>query len=160
MDSTRVLIGLQVCFHSAMKHENDVSNVVDCLRVVRIYSFMKEVKVYIRASYTVFFFITQKIILLKKFIKHVLRAFIAWWKPRQCLRRGENPRLLSNSPRLSPRFHQAVKARRTCFISQVLCRIVLYCIVKLFSILCLSTCLVITRPTVGLVSRAFSLGQN
>ena len=27
-NSTCVLIGLQVCFHSAMKHENDVSNMV------------------------------------------------------------------------------------------------------------------------------------
>ena len=25
------LIGLQVCFHSATKHKNDLSNVVDCL---------------------------------------------------------------------------------------------------------------------------------
>ena len=38
LDSTCVLIGLQECFHSSMKHENDVSNMVDCLRVVRIYS--------------------------------------------------------------------------------------------------------------------------
>ena len=28
LDSTCVLIGLQVCFHSAMKHENDGSNMV------------------------------------------------------------------------------------------------------------------------------------
>ena len=28
LDITCVLIGLQVCFHSAMKHENGVSNVV------------------------------------------------------------------------------------------------------------------------------------
>ena len=42
------LIGLKVCFHSAMKHENDVSNMVDCLQVVRSYSFMKEIKVHIR----------------------------------------------------------------------------------------------------------------
>ena len=28
LDSTCVLIGLQVCLYSAMKHENDVSNVV------------------------------------------------------------------------------------------------------------------------------------
>ena len=38
LDSTHVLIGLKVCFHSAMKHENGVSNMVACLRVVRIYS--------------------------------------------------------------------------------------------------------------------------
>ena len=33
-----ILIGLQVCHNTAVKHENDVSNVVDYLRVVRIYS--------------------------------------------------------------------------------------------------------------------------
>ena len=33
-----VLIGLQVCSHRAMKHENGVSNMVGCLRVVRNYS--------------------------------------------------------------------------------------------------------------------------
>ena len=37
LDSTCVLIGLQVCFHSAMKHENGVMW-FDCFRVVRIYS--------------------------------------------------------------------------------------------------------------------------
>ena len=44
-----VLIGQQVCFHSAMKHENDVSNMVGCVqlkkKVVRIHIFMKEVKI-------------------------------------------------------------------------------------------------------------------
>ena len=57
MDSTCVLIGLQVRFHSAMKNENDVSNVVGCLQVKRIYSFMKEIKVYKRTLYIVFFFV-------------------------------------------------------------------------------------------------------
>ena len=33
-----ILIGPAVCFHSAMKHENDVSNMVDCLQVVGMYS--------------------------------------------------------------------------------------------------------------------------
>ena len=45
-----------MCFHSAMKHKNDVSNTAGCFQVVRIYSFMKEIKVNIRASYIVFFF--------------------------------------------------------------------------------------------------------
>ena len=57
LDSKCVLIGLQVCFHGAMKHENDVSNMIGCLQVVRIYSFMKEIKVNIRASYIVFLFV-------------------------------------------------------------------------------------------------------
>ena len=60
MDSTCVLIGLQVCFHSAMKHENNVRDIVGCLQVVRIYCFLKEIKVYIRASYIVFLFVTAK----------------------------------------------------------------------------------------------------
>ena len=41
MDSTYVLIGLQVWFHSDMKHENDVSDMIGYLQVVRIYSVMK-----------------------------------------------------------------------------------------------------------------------
>ena len=35
------MIGQQVCFHSDMKHKNDVSVMVGCLQVMRIYSFMK-----------------------------------------------------------------------------------------------------------------------
>ena len=31
VDSRCILIGLQVCFHSAMKHENHVSNMFGCL---------------------------------------------------------------------------------------------------------------------------------
>ena len=37
LGSTCVLIGLQMRFQSAMNHENDVSNMVGCLEVVRIY---------------------------------------------------------------------------------------------------------------------------
>ena len=37
-----------------MKNEDDVSSMFGCLQVVRIYSFIKEIKVYIRASYIVF----------------------------------------------------------------------------------------------------------
>ena len=44
-----VFTGLQVCFHSAMKHENDVSDMISCLRVVRRFT--------VRASYIVSFFI-------------------------------------------------------------------------------------------------------
>ena len=45
LDSTCVLIGLQVCFYSAINHENDVSDTIGCLHVVRMYRFMKEMKV-------------------------------------------------------------------------------------------------------------------
>ena len=54
------MIGLQVRFNSAMKHKNDVRNLVGCLQVVRIYSLMKEIKVYKRASYMVFLFVKMK----------------------------------------------------------------------------------------------------
>ena len=40
-----ILIGQQVCFHNTMKCENDMSNMVVSLQVVRIHSFMKEIKV-------------------------------------------------------------------------------------------------------------------
>ena len=75
-----VLISLQVCFHSAMKHGNGMSNMVKCLWVVRIYNFMEEMRVYLLLH----------ILPLEnndfiKEIKHALCAFIAWWKPQQSL---------------------------------------------------------------------------
>ena len=45
-----VLIGQQVCFHSAMKHEIDVSDMTSYLQLLRIDSFIKEIKPCIRAS--------------------------------------------------------------------------------------------------------------
>ena len=53
-----VLIGLQVCFHRAMKDKSDVSNVVGS--VVRIYSFMKEIQVSIHASNIVVLFVKME----------------------------------------------------------------------------------------------------
>ena len=47
-------------FHGATKHENDVNDMIGWLQVVRIYSFMKEIKVYIRASYIVFLFVKSE----------------------------------------------------------------------------------------------------
>ena len=43
--------------HIAMEHENDVSNMVGCRQVVRIYSFMSEIKLHIRTSYIVVLFV-------------------------------------------------------------------------------------------------------
>ena len=83
MDSTCVLIGQRVCFHSAMNYENDVSNMVGCLQVVKIWNFTKETKLYKRASEIVFLFVMMQNNNLIKEIQHVLRAFIAWWKPLQ-----------------------------------------------------------------------------
>ena len=83
MDIMCVLICLQVCFRSDMKHKNDASNMVGNLQVVRIYSFMKEIKVYIHvhASYIIFFFVTKR----NNFIILVICAFLAWLKPLQSL---------------------------------------------------------------------------
>ena len=49
------LIGEQVCFHSALKHENDTITVIGCLQLVRIFSFMKEIKQYICTLYILVF---------------------------------------------------------------------------------------------------------
>ena len=65
-----------VFMHSAMKHENDVSSMVCCLQVVRIYSFMKEIKVYVRALYIVFLFVKTENINFIKEIRRVLRALL------------------------------------------------------------------------------------
>ena len=44
---------LLIIIYTSLKHKNDVSNMVGCLQVVKIYSFMKEIKVDIRVSYIV-----------------------------------------------------------------------------------------------------------
>ena len=78
------------CFHSVLKHENDVSNMAGYLQVVRIYSFMKEIKVYIRASYIFFLFVkTESIIFIKEIkcspylhnLVKTLAKFVIRWKP-------------------------------------------------------------------------------
>ena len=64
------MIGQQVCFHSDRKLENGVNNMVGCFRVLRIYSFMKETEMYIRASYIVFLFVkTAKFVRILKQVK-------------------------------------------------------------------------------------------
>ena len=54
-------------------------------------------------------------------IRHVFRAFIAWWKPRRTFSRirdaVEGLHLLENSHKLCQGFHQAMKAGITRFIS-------------------------------------------
>ena len=57
LDINCVLIGLQVCCHNPLNHENDVSKMVACLKVVRIYGFATEIIVYMRASYCIFLFV-------------------------------------------------------------------------------------------------------
>ena len=101
-----VLIGLQVCFYSAMKHENDVSNVVEFT---------------VRASYIVFLFVKTE---NDNFTK--LRVFITWWKPRQSLWEFSSrwkpsiasrafTDLLSNSPKRSPWFSPGYEGTENMF---------------------------------------------
>ena len=113
MDSTWVLIGQQVCFPSVMKRENDVSSVVwpspNCENLQYVY--------------IVFLFVKTENDFIKE-IKHVFRAFIACWKPRQCLWEFSSRwKLICYRILLNVRlgFHQAMKARKTWFISYVIC---------------------------------------
>ena len=120
MDSTWVLIGLQVC---SQRYEARKWRAIwfDCLRVGEFT---------VRASYNfiVFLFVKAENNNFIKEIKHVVCASIACWKPRQSLWKCSSrwkpstaspvfTDLLSNSPKRSPRFHQAMKARKTCYIS-------------------------------------------
>ena len=45
------MIGQQSCLHSLMKHKKDLSDMIGCLKVVRIYSFVKEIKVYLLVQF-------------------------------------------------------------------------------------------------------------
>ena len=67
-----------MCFHSAMKFGNGVSDMGLCLQIVKFYSYVKLVTLYIRASYIVFLFVKSKNINFIKEIKHFLCAFIVW----------------------------------------------------------------------------------
>ena len=116
MDSTCILIGQQVCFHSALNHKS----MVGCLQVVRIYNFMKEIKYSFTLRKSFFCFLGRKIIILwKKLINHVLRAFITWWKSRQSLLESTASRvftdLLSNSTKRSPRVSPDNKSTENMF---------------------------------------------
>ena len=62
-----------------MKQDNDVIYMIGCLQFVRIYSFMKEIKLNIRASYVVVLFVSLDNYNFMKEIKYgiIFRAFIA-----------------------------------------------------------------------------------
>ena len=64
-----------MCFDNAMNHENHVSNMVGCLPVVRIYSFMKKNKTV--CTNIIFLFAKSENNDFIKEIKHVISAFIA-----------------------------------------------------------------------------------
>ena len=125
---------LQVCFYSAMKHEDDVSKYGWLSLVVRNYSFMTEIKIYIRASYIVFLFTKTENNNFVKEIKHVLCAFLAWWKPRQSFWEFSSrwkpstasrvfTDLLLNSPKHSPRFSPGYEGTKNmfCFLNTANC---------------------------------------
>ena len=101
------------------------SNMVGCVQVVRIYSFMREIKVYIWALYIIFLFKTENNNFIKE-IKHVLRASIAWWKPLQSLWQFSSKwkpsttsrvftDLLSNSPKRLPWFSPEYEGTENMF---------------------------------------------
>ena len=56
-----------------MKHENGVEYMIGCNQGVRIYSFMKEIKLYIRALCIVFYFLKSD---NNKFTKEI--EYVAW----------------------------------------------------------------------------------
>ena len=49
-----------------MKHKNYVKDTIVCLQVRRIYSFVKEIKLYIFASFIVFLFKSENKNVIKK----------------------------------------------------------------------------------------------
>mgnify|MGYP001794487453 CR=1 FL=1 len=61
-----------------MKHKNDLSDITVSLQIVRIYGFVKDIKLYKRALYIVFLFVMSKNTNIVKEIKLVLRASLAF----------------------------------------------------------------------------------
>ena len=111
------LIGQQVCFHSTMKHENDVSNVV---WLSPLWEFT------VSTSYIVFLFVITENNNFIKEIKHVVHSYIACWKPQQSLWGFSSrwklltsfqvfPDLLANSPKCSPRFSPGYEGTENMF---------------------------------------------
>ena len=72
MDCTCVSIGQQMCFYSAMKHGNDMTEMIICLQVVKSYSFTKGMKLYI----LVFLLVKSENNDFIKEIKQVLRGWL------------------------------------------------------------------------------------
>ena len=58
--------------YSTLKLENSVSDEICCFKVVRIYSFMNKIKLYIRASYFIFPVLKLE---NNNFIKHFLYLY-------------------------------------------------------------------------------------
>ena len=126
MDSRCVSIGQQVCFDVAMKHENEVSDEISCLPVIKFNSLMKEIK--LCALYIGFLFVKSENDYFIKEIIHVFRAFIDRWKFRQRLWKILSRwKTLGFSliyswilPKVRLSFHQDITTRRKCLISKIL----------------------------------------
>ena len=99
---------------------------IGCLHVARIYNFMEEIKLYKRASFIVVLFVKLETNNFIKEIKHVLRAFIAWWKPHVSLWEFSSKwksltvfwvftSLLSNSRKRSHRFSPSYEGTENMF---------------------------------------------
>ena len=104
-------------FHSAMKHENGVSN------VVWLFPICENLQYVLRISSLSL--LTMKKNFIKE-IKHIVRASIVCWKPRQSLWEFSSrwkpstaswafTDLLSNSPKHSPRFSPGYKGTENMF---------------------------------------------
>ena len=95
-----------------MKHENDVSNMVGSVSKLCEVTFLwkKFLKVYMLALYIVFLFVKMENDNSIKEMKHVIRAFIALWKPRQSLWEFEQ---ISENPRRSQGFLPAREFSQT-----------------------------------------------
>ena len=126
---TCILIGQQVCFHSAMKHENNVSNMVGCLPSCENLQFhLKKWKYTFVLCISSFSLLRWKIIYNRNkmlqylwfhnLVKTEVNVYENSWA-------GENPWLHLGFllicsqilPNFHLSFHQAVKAERTCIIS-------------------------------------------
>ena len=103
-------------FIAAMKLENYVDDMIGCLQVVRIYSFMEEIKLFMWASYIVFSLISVKS--EKISYKRNKTCFPCLHSLIKTSASRVSTDLLSDSPKRLPLFSLSyIKARRKCFIS-------------------------------------------
>ena len=103
-----VLLSLQVCFDSAMKHENGVSDTIGSLQVVKFYSFMKEIKLCTYALlHIVFGYVKSENNSFKKILKK---------RSSPCLHSlvKTSAKFVRILPNVFFGFHQAIKAPRKC----------------------------------------------
>ena len=122
LDSMCILIAHQVCFHSATKYENDVSDIIGWFQIVRIYSFTKEINIYKHALCVIILVVKLENNYSLTEIKHVFCIFIALRKLGNIYENSLSRSkcfiasqifndLLSNSPKHSPWFSLDYEAK-------------------------------------------------